>query len=484
LSEVNAIQDEIPTSMVLSKQSKVETSIAVVVPIESATEADNYLRDKGVEFINIEADGTPKELLSKAKEDKKAALDEIESAKKGLTKIFKSDFSKLLAMEELLQLEKDRCEIFYSCGRTQKTVLLRLWVPKTKSEEVEKIIHDKTKGTAFIKNDKEPEDAPVLLDNPPLVKPFESLVNLFGTPRYNEIDPTIFILFTFPLFFGIMLTDAVYGAVLIALGIFISKKYANYSRMAKSAGVILGFSGAFAVLFGILTGSYMGDLVATYILGLPNGSQDIALWIDPLFEANAIVFLLVMILMGFIHIFAGYALGAYDALKKGNKKLAMTHFVSWYIMLIGGLLIGGSMFPENGPMLPDFFTYIGAGLLGIGVVLQYMGKKAMFLLDVIGIVGNSLSYARLLAMGLTTAGIALSFNVLAGLTLEIPVIGIVIAAIVFLLGHVINILLNTLGAFIHSLRLQYVEWFGTFYEGGGVMFNPFKENRKYTVLRK
>jgi V/A-type H+-transporting ATPase subunit I len=97
-------------------------------------------------------------------------------------------------------------------------------------------------------------------------------------------------------------------------------------------------------------------------------------------------------------------------------------------------------------------------------------------------VGNTLSYARLLAMGLTTAGIAMSFNFLARMSLGIPYVGIILAIVVFISGHLINILINSLGAFVHSLRLHYVEHFGTYYDGGGGEFSPFREKRRYTYV--
>lgn len=458
-----------------------EHSFVLVAPIEHEKDVEKFVKDAGAEIIEVDGKGSPKEILKKLNKDLEIARKDQEEAMKNIESIYVKEYSKLLAMEELLVFEKDRCEIFYSCGRTQKTTLLRLWTPNSKADRVESIIDAVCKGEVIMQKDDAPEDAPVLLDNPKLLKPFESLVHLFGTPRYNELNPTIFILITFSLFFGIMLTDAVYGVALIALGIFIKKKYDAYSDMANMAFTILLFCGLFAILFGILTGSYLGNFVAN-ALGIE--SQELALWMDPLYKANAIIFLVAVCAIGFVHLMLGFFLGAYDNFQKGKIKDAMTEYGSWFVLIAGGALAAAAMFPAESPMLPEIFTYVGAATVLIGLVLQFMAKGGMMFLDMIGLVGNTLSYARLLAMALTTAGIALSFNVLAELSSAIPIIGIFVAIVVFFAGHVINILLNSLGAFIHSLRLQYVEWFGTFYEGGGLAFNPFKENRKHTILRK
>lgn len=458
-----------------------EMPVAIVVAKEVRGEAEKEARALGFEVIDSPLSGKPSKILDGISRERKELLSSKQKNAEKLKAVFDKHYSDLRAAEELLLIEKERCEVFYSFGRTKNTILLRLWVSKAKCAKVERLIEKETGGAFFLKKDDDPKNAPVLLDNPRVARPFESLVHLFGTPKYNEIDPTVFFVFFFPLFFGFMLTDAVYGLALLGVAIYVQKKYARYSKGATDAAIILALCGAATIVLGVLTGSYLGDFVGKYVLGNSTGSQAIAVWADPLFGANAIVFIVAVCVIGFIQLYIGFMLGAYDNLKKGNKRLALTHYISWFVLLAGGLFVAGSMFPAESPLLPKAFADIGMGVCGLAVFLQFLGKKGMFFTGLTGLIGNVLSYARLLAMALTTSGIALSFNVLASLCLAIPYVGIVIAIFVFLIGHTINIVLNTMGAFVQSMRLQYVEWFGTFYEGGGVRFTPFKENRRYTI---
>lgn len=470
-------------------------SIGICTLKGNAEELNRILRKLGFEQVQIsEGSGKIKKNLEGLKNDLSVVREEKKNAIKKLENVHKEEYKELLAIEELLKIEKARVDLPNKFGRTKKTILMKLWVPKADCERVVKLVRRETRDNCFIKIDKKPEDAPVLLKNPRYVKNFEVLTKLFSLPRYKEIDPTIFLLPTFCLFFGIMLTDAIYGVILILASIILLKKFGGYSQNAKNAATILSGAGMMAILFGILTGSYLGDFLGKYILG--KDSQSIALWLDPMSNANfsffgsqipnAMMFLLFVCFLGLLHVYAGYFLGAYDSLRKGEIKKTFTHYLAWYFLLFGIVLtlLSGKI---SYPLLNAYGLYLGIILSLTGLILLFLGSGFLIFLDLIGIVGNILSYARLLAMTLTTAGIAISFNFLASIALKIPItvmgipiIGIILAAVIFIFGHVINILINSLGAFVHSLRLHYVEHFGTYYSGGGKPFKPFKEERRYT----
>ncbi len=457
-----------------------KVAVSLCVMKDRGEELDSILREFGFERMRIEGKGRMKQILEKLRKELKEAGKERDRMESELKEIFEKYYGELLVTEEILGLEKDRCEIFASCGKTMKTVVIRMWVPRKNFVETEGIIKDETNRSCFIDYDLNPENGPILLENPRPLKPFEGLTRLFALPKYNEIDPTIIIAPTFCLFFGIMLTDAMYGLFLVIAGLMIRKSLGKYADSAKSGGVIVIGCGLAAIFFGVLTGSYFGDFLANDMLG--KTPQDIALWMDPMHNGNAMIFLLVVCGIGLVHLFSGYLFGAWDSLRRGEKKKALTNYISWYILLIGAVMIILTMFPAGNPLLPQIFMYPGAVIALVGIILLFMGVGFMIFIDLIGIVGSTLSYARLLAMSLTTAGIAVSFNFLARMVTGIPYVGIVVAVIIFIFGHLINILINSLGAFVHSLRLHYVEHFGTYYEGGGAEFKPFKENRKYTYV--
>jgi len=351
-----------------------------------------------------------------------------------------------------------------------------LWVPQEKSKKAIELINKETDGACILNVDNDPEEAPILLRNPKPLNSFEMLTRLFALPKYKEIDPTLFVIPTFCLFFGVMLTDAVYGLILIIAALLLRKKYGKISPAALDMSTIFIGCGIAAILLGVLTGSYLGDFLGKYILG--KSSQEIALWMDPMYNGNAMVFLLAVCIMGFIHLYAGHLIGTYDRLRNGMVKEALQENISWYFLLFGfvlAILVYFNLYP-----LPEFVLWIGILLILVSFILLYMWYGFLFFTNIVGVVGNTLSYARLLAMALTTAGIAMSFNFLAAMALNVPWVGIPLAALVFISGHVINILINSLGAFVHALRLHYVEHFGTYYVGGGKQFQPFREERRYS----
>ncbi|MFH1788490.1 MAG: V-type ATP synthase subunit I [Candidatus Altiarchaeota archaeon] len=447
----------------------------VYAGIKDKEELERIIRKTGCERLAFSGEGRVNDILEEIG-------DELSRVKAGQSMLeeeirasFNADYRRLLELKEQLSIEKKRCEVFIRCGQTEKTILMRLWIPLSRKEEAIALINRETSDVNLIEADENPADAPIILKNPPIIRSFEVLTKLFSPPRYGDIDPTPLIAPTFALFFGLMLTDAVYGILLAGAAYALMKKYGRYSKGLYDLCTILAVCGISAVLFGILTGSYLGDLVGKYVLG-GVGSQSVALWKDPLYKTNSIIFLAAVCIAGFIHLFLGYFMGAYESLRRGDVKGALMNYGSWFMLACGAITVAAAGYGK----IPAGAASIGYGLSLLGLGFLFAGSGLMAFLEIVGLVGNTLSYARLLALALTTAGIAMTFNFLAQISLKIPYIGLFVAAIVFIFGHVINILMNALGGFVHALRLHYVEFFGTFYPGGGREFEPFMEDRIYT----
>ncbi|MBN2102371.1 MAG: V-type ATP synthase subunit I [Candidatus Aenigmarchaeota archaeon] len=461
-----------------SQLSEGRAIISVAVKKRQREKLDAVLRECGFDGLRMGGSGRVSDIIDSLESGLKEYRKEEKEKRQKLKSIFEKSYKDFLVIEEILHLQMEKAEIFINCGKTSKTTVIRLWAQKKDADEVEKTIKKITEGKCIIEREEELEEAPIILQNPRIAKPFEGLTKMFGLPKYNEIDPTFFIAPTFCIFFGFMLTDTIYGIALIIAGIFTLRTMGKRSDNAAAAGYIMIGCGISAIFFGVLTGSYLGDFFAKSIFGvLPN---DMALWLDPMFGSNAMTVLMLTCAIGFMHIMFGHFLGIYDNLRRKDRKTAIFEHAAWYVF-IGGVVLAA--LPMAG-MLPQTYTYVGGVLGVVGLLMLVKGLGFMAFIDLIGLVGNTLSYARILAMALTTAGIAMSFNFLAGMAYQIPYIGILVGAAVFIFGHVINILINSLGAFVHSLRLQYVEHFGAYYSGGGTAFKPFREKRIHTIVER
>jgi V/A-type H+-transporting ATPase subunit I len=334
-----------------------------------------------------------------------------------------------------------------------------------------------------------------MLDNAKSVKPFEMLTEMYAPPKYNEIDPTMMIMPGFLIFYGIMLTDAVYGLLLTLAGLVLWKRMGKVSSGAYNLGYILTLSGLSTVFFGILTGGYLGDFMYQF-LGMDIYTTGFAL-VNPLGESTYIsaakpllslggidvnngpmAILLFSIVAGIIHLFIGLTVGLKESLANGSVLDAFLNQGMWILLILAivATVVTGNMMIAGGAVIAVIVLCMIKGFMNGGILDALLGA-----MDITGFLGNVLSYARLLALCLATGGLAMAVNIMAKLLGDaVPVIGILIAVVMLVFGHSFNFVMNGLGSFIHSLRLHYVEFFGQYYEGGGKKFSPFKAKRDYT----
>lgn len=458
------------------------TGFQLTCAIDKGDAAMEALRSAGARILDVQGlTGTPRKNWRKAEEELTRLREEQQATDTALQELGRANLASLHALEEVLANEKERCQAARKSAATSHTATYRLWVPAAITQKVDAIIAEETKKQYVADVDDRPETAPILLSNPGILRRFQVLTKLYGMPRYHQLDPTFLIAPTFALFVGIMLTDFVYGVALVGLGLLLDKKYGIYSEGLKDFATILVACGAATMVFGIATGSYFGDFLGKYLLGNPAGSDAVALWLDPMAGTNAILLLGIAVGAGFLQLMAGHLLGAINYFKYGERKNALINHIAWYKIVFGSILYLASHSHYMVAALPGAFEYIGLAIVIFGVLLLVIKSSFMVIFDIVGLVGNALSYARLLALMLTTAGIAMSFNFLAAIVADIPTVGILFAAVIFIAGHVINLIINGLGAFVHSLRLEYVEFLGTFYDGDGVEFTPFQEKTTYTT---
>ncbi len=326
---------------------------------------------------------------------------------------------------------------------------------------------------------------PVLLHNSSAVVPFEAVTEMYSLPDYRGFDPTsIFALF-YAVFFGMMLSDAGYG-ILMAVGCFIVLKKFNLEGMTYKMIKLFFYCGISTIIWGALFGGWFGDIVAVFsrtFLGKEVVLQPI--WFNPLDDPMKL--LILSLALGIVHIFIGMGIKAYMQIKEGKWLDAVCDEGFWYITILGLIAwLGGGTVSTALPKVGMYMSIIGAAglLLTGGRHNKGFGKITGGLSNIYSItsyMSDILSYARLLALGLATGVIAQVVNTM-GTLFGGGFGGLIALVLIFILGHALNLAINALGAFIHSSRLQYVEFFGKFYLDGGEPFDPFRRKTKYIKL--
>jgi V/A-type H+-transporting ATPase subunit I len=355
------------------------------------------------------------------------------------------------------------------------------WVPRKITEKVSREIETTTDGLAVIKvaEPQNPEEkVPILLENPPFFKHFELLTCMYSPPKYNEIDPTIFLTITFLFFFATMVTDALYGLITFIIGVLMLRGGGKYNETIKGFGVILTAGGITTIVAGAVTGGWFGNLAIEY-LGITSLKN--LMIIDPM--VDVLPFLIFAVVVGIVHLDIGIVLGIINNVRNQEIKNAFTENL-WLILvqvLFALFYLKTLVTPGTGTVL---FLNILIGLIGIGsLLLLIAGHKGMAFFTITGAIGDTLSYARLMALGLCTAGIAMTVNILAKMSSEVAIIGTVFLILMLVVGHAFNWVIQIMGAFVHGIRLHYVEFFGRFYSGGGDDFTPFAIKRDITKLK-
>lgn len=404
----------------------------------------------------------------------------------------------ILAMREIAQIEKDIAELGHMLGKTNSVSVIEGWVPKKNASELVNAIERSAEGHSAVKimNPEDGEVVPTYLDNLKFLKPFEVITETFGIPAYKELDPTPFLAFTFPLFFGMMFGDAGQGIILILLGLAIAY-LARKSKSVKSLGIIVAVCGIFATFFGFMYGDLFGvgpeeqEIVfGKIILG--------RIWINPM--NNPMDFLSIALYVGIIHVGIGLVMKFINKISERKIREALLeplpklwfYYGSVAVVIIYGLnikewisniyvLLVASFIPLTIILFTEIIKHLPhVSLNKIPVLLSEGGFEVFDTL--ILFLSNTISYSRIFALALVHAGLFMALFAIAEMFMEIPSVGIVVYIIAIALGTIVIMALEGLIVFLHSLRLHYYEWFSKFFSASGVKYQPFKAERIYTKL--
>jgi V/A-type H+-transporting ATPase subunit I len=388
---------------------------------------------------------------------------------------------------------RDRYSALASGNATDQVVMLRGWIPESELPAVKKALASFDSSIEIVITEPGPDDTvPSHIVNPSWCLPFENLTRLYGAPKYGEIDPTPLLAPFFLIFFGMCLGDAGYGLIMIGFFTWFLRKFKRMPTGFREFFKLFVLSGISAVVVGVLTGSWFGDLVDAFgIFSFLRPLKNAPVILNPM--ENPMTYLAISLALGIVQLMFGLGIAFYDALRKKNYMGAFADTGGWIVFLVGLLLWGGTaggFLPAETASLAKTLAIAGAVVLiatqgreKTGIISKAI-SGVLSLYGVTSYLGDVLSYSRLLALGLATSAVGVIINMLAGLAGSVPFVGWILALLLIVGGHIFSIAVNVLGAFVHSLRLQYVEFFSKFYTGGGRVFAPLTYNTSYVFIKK
>jgi V/A-type H+-transporting ATPase subunit I len=491
--------------------------IALFVPKDAAGKVAEMLMKSGyTEIEPLREKGEPAAIHKSIDEARAKAEERLKHVMAELADLNKKHANFILSSDELLTMDTMKAEAPLRFATSENTFVAEGWVPTPDFEKLKSTLEKVTDGRTYVtkidpehkayKGEVEPGvhehheiDAPVAYDNPKFLGPIQSFIDLYGRPKYSELDPTLLFALVFPLFYGFILGDVGYGLIALILTLVVKRLLKHSSGMQVLLNVFL-ICAISSIIFGVLFGEFLGFPIADYINIYPH-----VLTIGPMgpfslplermqaggFEDGSYVFgikdlLVFTCLVGVCHLLLGYVLGFRNELKQHGLKTAILHKGSWFSILLGGVMLVWYVFPlvlaqDMGSLsVTDPLFLAGALLLVVGLILLLMGEGMLGLIEITNPLSHTLSYTRLLAVGLSSVGIAFAINTIAGMMYDAGGVGLIGAILVFVLGHTVNLVLGIYAPFIQSLRLHYVEFFQKFYKSGGRIYNPFGYIRKYT----
>lgn len=411
----------------------------------------------------------------------------------------------LCFIEDYYVMRAEKYEKIESLANSRHVFILNGYIPKNMAQELQAMLISRYDAQVELEDDNS-ENAPVTLHNNAFARPVEGVLETYSLPKRYEVDPTSIMAIFYYVFFGMMFSDAGYGIVMSLACGWALNHFKNMETGMKKAVKMFFFCGISTTFWGLMFGSFFGDAVSvickTFLGMAPSAVPQIPglvtpIWFNPISDPMRL--LMISFLFGIIHLFVGLGIQAYIHIKNKHYIYVLYDVVSWYL-LIGGAILAllslDMMKDMAGFVLPPVFLTIGGICAGIGavIILLFSGRESKnpvkrLLKGIYGLYGATgylsdiLSYSRLLALGLATGVIAQVFNQI-GSMFGSSVFAMILFAVIFVIGHALNIGINALGAYVHTNRLQFVEFFGKFYEGGGKAFNPFKINTKHYKVKE
>ncbi|MDD3933233.1 MAG: V-type ATP synthase subunit I [Methanoculleus sp.] len=474
--------------------------IAVVVQNEHREQVERTLLDAGFQVIPVpEETGAPADRLKAHADEIQRTAAELTAINEEIAEVRDRHTDLLVACDELLTADVERAEAPLRFATTEETFITEGWVPGDQADRIREALEKATNGRIYIGELDIEDDArvPVEYENPSFASPTQVLMDIYARPRYSEIDPTLMVAIVFPIFFGLILGDVGYGAILLALSLGLRKFLkGDEGRMLLK---VLSYASISSIVFGILYSEFFGAALPWPALIF---SRHLNIGVAAGGHGPQVAELMVLaIWIGILHITLGRILGMVNARKFHHGKHATKAAIAnagWLGTMWGIIIMIWAFYAI--PLMPDL-TGLPVVVMGLNVaavagavllvagILAIAQENPLELVELPSIISHVLSYARLVAVGLSSVAIAMVINFIAiGMMIQpqleaitpVGVIIIIFGILVLFMGHALNTALGLLGGGLHSIRLHYVEFFTKFYKGGGKKYNPFGMKSKFT----
>ncbi|KQC10630.1 MAG: ATP synthase subunit I [Methanolinea sp. SDB] len=498
---INAKPDLDVPHEVLTASSKSGNLLILWVSAGYRNEAERALLDAQFQAVPIpDESGMAQDRVHYYKGKLSDVEKEIEGVNHALDSLKEKHQGFLVACDELLSTDAEMAEAPLRFATTDNAFLAEGWIPGKDVHTFIEGMSVATGGRAFATElaiDMEKDVIPVEYDNTSFAKPTEFLMDIYSRPKYTEIDPTLMVSIIFPIFFGLILGDVAYGLLVLALALGLRKVITGDEGQMLLK--ILRNAGISSIIFGFLFSEFLGFGIPGIEPLLPNRHLSIGHGGG---HGPAVPELMMMtVWIGILHITLGRIFGIVNHARQDHGKhrtLAVLANVGWLLVMYGILIAILSMFAL--PLMPDLTgwpavmagltmpAFIGLGMLIVGV-LFIVRDSALEIVELPTILSHVLSYARIVGVGLSSVAIAGVVNLIAiGMLIEpqlehltaFGVVIIIVGAVVFIIGHILNTILGMLGGGLQSMRLHYVEFFTKFYKGGGKKYDPFGMIKKFS----
>ena len=496
------MEGEVPIDVNVVSSENQMTCCAVICTKDVSQKVEENLRQAGFVKMPFITHRIPREAITKREREINGEEDRIKKSISEIASYGKNRLNYEIA-SDYYRTRAEKYKLLGTIPQSKNVFFLEGWVPKEKAEDFKTVLTDKFDAVVEFEDTAEGEQPPVILRNSSFASNVEGVLESYGLPQHGRVDPTTVMSFFYVFFFGMMLSDAGYGILMAIATAVVLKLYPRMEAGMKKMLKLFFWCGLSTAFWGFMYGGFFGDaidVIAKTFFGYTGATPILKpIWFAPLDDPMRL--LIWCMVFGLVHLFAGLAVKGFEYLKAGDVVGFISDIIAWYMFILGLVLmlvpssifasIAGSqiVFPGWANTLAKVLT-IG----GLVIILLMSGRAnknwglrvALGAYDIYGVtswLSDVLSYSRLLALGLATGVIANVINMMASMKGCTP-LGIIVFIIVFIFGHLLNLAINLLGAYVHTNRLQYVEFFSKFYDGGGESFKPFKTINNYVEIKE